>query len=80
MIPSDFGDIYTRYNKLHKPIGLDLSPYKGKEAERVVYKLESGKLATLLIYRGRVIGGHIASGIYGEPYTSVSVLSSSSVK
>ncbi len=97
VIPTDFNDVYSEYNRLQIKTGLNLEPYRGVSAKRRIYTLEyfdsgdsradngadnsrdnsrdnsgygSGNggeySVTLLVFRGRVIGGHISSGIYGE--------------
>lgn len=74
VIPSEFNDAYNEYNGLQKEIGLDLEGYKGVTAQRDVFKLENYEsdgreyYVTLLIFSGRVIGGHIGTKIYGERY------------
>lgn len=67
-IPGVFNDVYTRYNDLQRQSGLDLTPYRGKEALRMTFSLHnSGRsCATLLVYKGRVIGGHLTNGEYGS--------------
>lgn len=71
-IPAVFDDVYNGYNALQTEIGLDLSPFKGQEVERVVFRLKnSDKTATLLVYKGHAIGGHISSGLYGDSYESL---------
>lgn len=67
-IPTEFNSIYTEYNQLQKQIGLDLSKFKGKIAQRIKFNLANTdkKYAVLLIYDGKVIGGHITNGEYGS--------------
>lgn len=67
-IPGEFNDVYTAYNELQRQSGLDLTPYRGKEALRLTFSLHNSRLpyATLLVYGGRVIGGHLTSGEYGS--------------
>ena len=66
-IPSEFDKTMTSYNELQKETGLDLYRYRGKEVTQYTYTVTNypgydGKVyANLLIYRGRVIGGDIAS-------------------
>lgn len=72
IIPKSFDDVYEEYNGLQKLIGLDLSPFKGGEANRVVYKMkDKEKYVTLLIFKGHVIGGHLSTGIYGDGYEAL---------
>ena len=68
IIPTDFNDTYEEYNKLQKEIGLDLEKFKGKSVQKVTYELKNSKAkyAVLLIYKGKVIGGHLTNGEYGS--------------
>ena len=71
-IPADFDEIYNAYNELQKAIGLDLSPFRGQQVSRVVYRLrDKEKYATLLIFKAHVIGGHLGTGIYGDGYEAL---------
>lgn len=67
-IPYEFNETYEEYNELQKEIGLDLEKLKGKSAQKVTYELENSKTkyAVLLIYKGKVIGGHLTDGEYGS--------------
>lgn len=67
-IPSEFNETYEEYNELQKEIGLGLEKFKGKSAQKVTYELENSKTkyAVLLIYKGKVIGGHLTDGEYGS--------------
>lgn len=73
-IPETFNQTYEAYNELQKAVGLDLSRYQGIEVTRNVYKLtkyskNNGEYyATLLIYKGNVIGGHIGEKVYEAEY------------
>ncbi len=77
VIPKNFNQVYNSYNRLQQKIGLDLNNYKGVSAKRRVYTLkdfsDDGRkyTVTLLVYRERVIGGHISSGVYGEEYLAL---------
>ena len=68
VIPSDFNKYYEEYNELQKKIGLDLAKFKGKEVTEITVSLEKPKdnNAVLLVYKNRVIGGHITNGEYGS--------------
>ena len=68
VIPSDFNKYYEEYNELQKKIGLDLGKFKGKEVTEITVPLEKPKdnNAVLLVYKNRVIGGHITNGEYGS--------------
>ena len=67
-IPTEFNKTYAEYNELQKSIGLDLEKFKGKSVQKVTYELENSKTkyAVLLIYKGKVIGGHLTNGEYGS--------------
>lgn len=67
-IPEDFNSVTEKYNELQKQTGLDLTPYKGKKAERLTYSLsgKTGGCAVLLISDGKLIGGHVTSREYGD--------------
>ncbi len=68
IIPSEFNETYDEYNEIQKEIGLNLKKFKGKSAQKVTYELENSKTkyAVLLIYKGKVIGGHLTNGEYGS--------------
>lgn len=54
--------------KIQKKSVFDLSNYAGKPAKRYTYSIDDGKKAVILVYKNRIIGGHITSGVYGEDY------------
>ena len=66
-IPESFDEIFTGYNALQNEQGLDLAKYRNKTVTRYTYTVtnyegHSGEVfATLLVYRGRVIGGDVCS-------------------
>lgn len=68
VIPTEFNQTYEKYNELQKEIGLDLEKFKGKSVQKVTYELKNSKTkyAVLLIYKGKVIGGHLTNGEYGS--------------
>lgn len=68
VIPTEFNQTYEKYNELQKKIGLDLEKFKGKSAQKITYELKNSKtkFAVLLIYKGKVIGGHLTDGEYGS--------------
>lgn len=71
-IPVKFNEVYTAYNELQKAVGLNLEPYKGIQAQRAVYKIKNEqKYATLIIYKARVIGGHLSTGIFDDGYEAL---------
>lgn len=73
IIPSEFNKYYEEYNELQKKIGLDLGKFKGKEVTEITVPLEKPKNynAVLLVYKDRVIGGHITNGEYGSENLSL---------
>ena len=63
-IPREFNEVFARYNELQQSQGFDLTDYAGKAAKRYVYAvtnhpLGDGHFATVLVYRGKIIGGDI---------------------
>ena len=66
-IPSEFNKTYEDYNELQRRAGLDLSRYKGEQAQLLTFSISSKEtpLAVLLVKDGRVIGGHLTNGEYG---------------
>lgn len=66
-IPTDFSDVYLRYNDIQKKAGFDLIDYKGKKATVYTYALEqdAGVNITLIVCGGVVIGGDIAEIQFG---------------
>lgn len=73
-IPVEFNNTYSKYNELQKKQGLDLSKYTGEKCTRYVYSLKDCEIdgnkayITIIVYKGRVIGGHISSLEYGSVY------------
>lgn len=62
-IPREPGEVFDRYNALQKSQGYDLSGLAGKTVMRYVYRVQGGDpdpvLATLLVYRDKVVGGDV---------------------
>ncbi len=72
VIPESFSDVYKEYNKLQNQGGFDLSSYKGKKVTVYSYPLTaSGKILTLIIYDGQIIGGDIAETKIGGKMTEI---------
>lgn len=66
-IPAEFNKTYEEYNELQRKIGLDLTPYSSKTVLQFQYRIDDvDENVVLLTYKGKVIGGHISSGVYGE--------------
>lgn len=71
-IPKSFNEVYEDYNSLQIEAGLDLKPFRGEKVSRVVYRINKKEgYATLLIFRGRVIGGHLSTGEYSDGYEAL---------
>jgi len=65
-IPATFDAVFSDYNTLQKQQGFDLSKYSGQQVTvctfRVTnYPVQGDVLATLYLYKGRVIAGDIHS-------------------
>ena len=64
VIPSEFSDVYTKYNELQKKAGFDLTTFKGSKATVYTYKIIKYKdiknaYANLIVCNGKIIGGDI---------------------
>ena len=66
-IPTEFNDVYEKYNILQKKQGFDLSPYRGKTVKRWTYDVTNYPdnkphiKANLLVFENKIIGGDICS-------------------
>ena len=68
-IPERFDAVYGVYNELQRSQGFDLAPYRGKYAQKFVFRLTEypgakdadGIRATLFVCGGKIIGGDIGS-------------------
>lgn len=65
-VPSVFDAVYDRYNQIQIAQGLDLSPYKGKDARLYTYVVtnydyEGTVWADLLVRDGRIIAADLCS-------------------
>ena len=66
-IPAEPSDVFTRYNALQKSQGYDLEQYASKTVMRYVYKVNNYPdatdpvYATILVYKGKIIGGDITN-------------------
>ena len=64
-IPEEMSEVFRRYNALQLSQGYDLQEYAGKTVMRYVYEIvdypeaTEPVLATLLVHKGKVIGGDI---------------------
>lgn len=67
VIPARFDAVYEDYNTIQKQQGLNLERYRGKHVMRYTYPVtnypdyDGTVLATLLVYKDRVIGGDLCS-------------------
>ena len=67
VIPARFDAVYEDYNTIQKYQGLNLERYRGKTVMRYTYPVKNYAdydgtvLATLLVYKDRVIGGDVCS-------------------
>lgn len=64
IIPKEFNEVYTDYNKIQKQQGFDLEPYRGKAAVIYTYKiLNSDKgenvIANLVVCEDKLIGADL---------------------
>ncbi len=66
-IPEEFDKVFTAYNELQKRQGLDLTKFKGKNAQRYTYKItnydgyDGTVYANIIVYRNKVIAGDVCS-------------------
>lgn len=63
IIPSEFSDVYNRYNELQKQAGFDLSKHKGEQVSLYTYNLPQNEdmQVHLLVSGDEIIGGDISS-------------------
>lgn len=75
-IPAELNDVYAAYNELQRSVGLDVTPYLGREAELLTIPLQNAEreYAVLLVCNGNVIGGHLTSGKYGDEIKPLPVI------
>ncbi len=69
-IPSEFDRIFAAYNEIQRSQGLNLAKYAGRRAKRYSYEVKNfgtGEkvLASLIVYKNRVIAGDICSAENG---------------
>jgi len=66
-IPTEFNEVYEKYNQLQISQGFDLSGYKGKAVTRYTYSIINypdgieNVRANVLVYKNKVIGGDICT-------------------
>jgi len=67
VIPSQFGEVYEKYNVIQLEQGFDLTKYKGERAKRWTYRVtnypsyDNVVYINILIRNGKVIGGDVCS-------------------
>ena len=70
IIPTEFNEVYERYNQLQLSQNFDLTKYAGKTAKKWTYTIKNypgyGEnsdyiQANILVYEGAVIGGDVSS-------------------
>ena len=70
-IPKEGGEVFRRYNELQKSQGFDLTEFAGKNVMRYEFELQNfpGATApvhaTMLLYRGKLVGGDITDSSPG---------------
>ena len=65
-VPEQFDAVYEKYNDIQKAQGLNLSKYKGKNVVKYTYEVtnydyKGTVLATILVYKDKIIAGDICS-------------------
>ncbi len=67
VIPQEFSDVYKKYNALQIEAGFNLLNYCGKEVSVYTYNKDDQTVVNLIVYKGRLVGGDVASlNINGE--------------
>ena len=63
VIPENFSDVYSEYNRLQQGAGFDLSRYKGEKACVYTYRLSDSEdtVINLIVSDNNIIGGDISS-------------------
>lgn len=65
-IPEKFDSVYLQYNDIQRAQGLNLTKLQGKEVTRYTYEItnygtEGKVLATILVYKNKIVGGDVCS-------------------
>ena len=61
-VPEHWNAAYTEYNEMQLSQGFDLTPYKGKSARELVFRLsDSPELLYLLLCDDKIVAAHICS-------------------
>ena len=65
IIPSEFSEVYERYNEVQKSSGFDLWKYRGEFAVQYSYEAvnfpDDTVRVNLILYKGYLIGGDVGS-------------------
>ncbi|MGN0492989.1 MAG: DUF4830 domain-containing protein [Acutalibacteraceae bacterium] len=63
VIPTEFSDVYSRYNALQETAGFDLLPYRGKAAVVYSYSVSDSEeiVINIIVSDKLIIGGDISS-------------------
>ncbi len=65
VIPSEFSQVYERYNEVQKSAGFDLWEYRGEYAVQYSYEAigytDDTVRVSLIIYKDKLIGGDVSS-------------------
>jgi hypothetical protein len=65
IIPSEFSEVYERYNEVQKSAGFDLWKYRGEFAVQYSYEAvnfpDDTVRVNLILYKGYLIGGDVGS-------------------
>lgn len=68
IIPTEFSDVYTRYNSLQKEAGYNLEAYKGNNAVLYKYQLKNTQepiYVNLIVVDGKIVGGDVQESALG---------------
>lgn len=64
-IPTEFDNVYIKYNDIQRSQGLNLRKYRGKTATRYTYRItnyenyEGTVLASIIVYKNKIIAGDV---------------------
>lgn len=67
VIPKEFDEVYTSYNRMQQTQGYDLSKFQNKRCKRYTYKITNypdetqDVILNLLVYKNKVVGGDVCS-------------------
>ncbi len=63
-LPETFTPVYNNFNSLQQEAGFDLTPYKGKKVQRVVYAIENfdgdpNVISETFVFNNKIVGGDL---------------------